>query len=145
MDINQAEEIDRIWRLKLDGSITDDEYVALKRRIIDGAPVQQPATKTSVRDSAAERQREMPLFTILAGIFAFVCLFCPAIMITLPVMITLGVGVAAVARKERPRWVAPAACVFAIVIAVWAANQIDTVRDNLNNIGAEFNSSGTQN
>ena len=69
-----------------------------------------------------------PLFGILAMVFAFICLTTPVIFLTLPLMLTTGMAVVAVFRKERPRWLAPLTLAFCALLVMSAASTVNGVR-----------------
>jgi hypothetical protein len=82
------------------------------------APGEAMALEPSVSEVpiAASSKLASPLFTILAGVFFLVSLTSPLILLTVPVMLTLGMAVIAMFRKERPRWISPTIAVMTVLV-----------------------------
>lgn len=97
------------------------------------APSEAMAVEPSVGEvrMATSSQSASPLFTILAGVFFLVSLTSPLILLTVPVMLTLGMAVIAMFRKERPRWISPTIAVLTVLVTLSAANRLDEVQSNL--------------
>lgn len=70
---------------------------------------------------------KLPLFSIVAGVFLLISLTAPLLMITLPVMATIGMSVAAMARRERPRWIAPMVAVLAMLLVLAAGTRLHSI------------------
>jgi hypothetical protein len=45
-----------------------------------------------------------PIFTLIAAAILVLCLFTPVLLITLPIMVTVGLAIVGAYRGERPRW-----------------------------------------
>ncbi|MEO6389344.1 MAG: hypothetical protein ABIT16_02430 [Croceibacterium sp.] len=61
-----------------------------------------------------------PLCSIIAATTLFLCLFTPYLLVTLPVMVTVALSIAASFRRERPKWLPYVVGGLAIALVVSA-------------------------
>lgn len=72
--------------------------------------------------------KSAPIFGILAAVCLVFSLGSPLILITLPLMVAAVLAIIGIARKERPRWLAPTALGGSFLLFLMAGS-------SLNNIG----------
>ena len=81
----------------------------------------------SATDETPSPNQNPPLFTTIAAGLFVVCLTTPIIMLSLPVMLTIGAGIVALFRKERFRWVAVLAIILSVLLMFAASAQIGQI------------------
>jgi len=81
----------------------------------------------SAGDATPGTTQNAPLFTTIAAVLFVVCLTTPIIMLSLPVMLTIGAGIVALFRKEKLRWVAALAIIFSVLLMFAASAQIGQI------------------
>jgi len=87
---------------------------------------------------------KQPVFSILAAVFVFICALSPLLFITVPVMLTVGMGIVAIVRKERPRWVAPLAVAASLMLLFYASQQLSEIRNSLSTGNSSGDLSGAE-
>ncbi|HEX8365340.1 MAG TPA: FxLYD domain-containing protein [Allosphingosinicella sp.] len=81
----------------------------------------------SAGDETAAKSQNAPLFTTIAAVLFVLCLTTPIIMLSLPVMLTVGAGVVALFRKEKLRWIAVLAIILSALLMFAASAQIGQI------------------
>jgi hypothetical protein len=92
---------------------------------------QQTLRTPETTQAAVPVSKAFPIFTVLAGLFFIACLMSPMLLITLPVMLTLGMAAVAMFRREAPRWLSPLIAVSTVLILFAASSHVSSIGDNL--------------
>jgi hypothetical protein len=81
--------------------------------------------------------KKSPIFTTISGFLLLICLMTPLILLTLPVMLTIGTGVTAFFRKEKFAWVAVASIIFSVLLMFAGSLQISNLSgDSADDLGS---------
>jgi len=68
-----------------------------------------------------------PICSVIAGATLLLCLFVPFFLVTLPVMVAVGLSIAAAFRKEKPIWLPYVIGALAVAFVVLANNERSSI------------------
>jgi len=95
-----------------------------------GFPLQKQALVEPVPNPAST-SHATPIFLVLAGIALLAGLSAPRFLVFMPVMLTLGLGVTSLIRREKGRVAAMGILVLGLAMLFWSSSDSSTSSSNL--------------